>query len=122
MAATYTDLLNEALDDLVTSLGTISGLQIVTDPRNMRPPCAFVNAPTFTTPLMTNKRWKLVFPVQVLVPGPFNLDAQRTLLNLAAKIMGANLAVMEGRPTSLDVGGALYPAYELQIYMEAKSS
>jgi hypothetical protein len=71
---------------------------------------------------MTNKRWKLVFPVQVLVPGPFNLDAQRTLLNLAAKIMGANLAVMEGRPTSLDVGGALYPAYELQIYMEAKSS
>jgi hypothetical protein len=122
MAAAYTDLLNEALDDLVTSLGTISGLQVVTDPRNMRPPCAFVNAPTFTTPLMTNKRWKLVFPVQVLVPGPFNLDAQRTLLNLAAKIMGANLAVMEGRPTSLDVGGALYPAYELQIYMEAKSS
>ena len=122
MAAAYTDLLNEALDDLVTSLGTISGLQVVTDPRNMRPPCAFVNAPTFTTPLMTNKRWKLVFPVQVLVPGPFNLDAQRTLLNLAAKIMGANLAVMEGRPTSLDVGGALFPAYELQIYMEAKSS
>ena len=122
MAAAYTDLLNEALDDLVTSLGTISGLQVVTDPRNMRPPCAFVNAPTFTTPLMTNKRWKLVFPVQVIVPGPFNLDAQRTLLNLAAKIMGANLAVMEGRPTSLDVGGALYPAYELQIYMEAKSS
>ena len=122
MAAAYTDLLNEALDDLVTSLGTISGLQVVTDPRNMRPPCAFVNAPTFTTPLMTNKRWKLVFPVQVLVPGPFNLDAQRTLLNLAAKIIGANLAVMEGRPTSLDVGGELYPAYELQIYMEAKSS
>jgi hypothetical protein len=119
--AAYTDLLNTSLDDLATTLGTITGLQVVTDPRNMRPPCVFINAPSFETPLMTNKRWKLTFPVQLLVPGPFNLDAQRTLLNLCSLIMGKNVAVTEGRPTSLDIGGALYPAYELIINMEAKS-
>ena len=40
---TYTDLFNEGYDDLVAKLQTVSGLQVVNDPRNIVPPCVFVN-------------------------------------------------------------------------------
>ena len=43
----FTDLFNECLDDLAAKLATISGLQVVTDPRNLVPPCVFIDAPTF---------------------------------------------------------------------------
>jgi hypothetical protein len=116
MPTAYTDLLNKAVDDLATTLGTISpAITIVTDPRNMQPPCAFINAPSFTTPLMTNKR------IQLIVPGPFNLDAQRKLLNMTAQLLGKNVAITEGRPSSIEIGGALYPCYEVIINMEASS-
>jgi hypothetical protein len=82
MPTAYTDLLNKALDDLAATLNTITpAIPIVTDPRNIQAACAFINAPTFTTPLMKNKRIQLTFPIQLIVPGPFNLDAQRKLLN-----------------------------------------
>ena len=38
MPVAYTDLFNEALDDLSTFLATVTGLQVVTDPRNLVPP------------------------------------------------------------------------------------
>jgi hypothetical protein len=34
----YTDLFNEALDDLAAKLATVTGLVVVTDPRNIKPP------------------------------------------------------------------------------------
>ena len=43
----FTDLFNDCLDDLAAKLATISGLQVVTDPRNLVPPCVFIDAPTF---------------------------------------------------------------------------
>jgi hypothetical protein len=43
----YTDLFNEAIDDLATTLATISGLRVVTDPRNLNSNCCFIDAPTF---------------------------------------------------------------------------
>jgi hypothetical protein len=122
MPTAYTDLLNKAVDDLTATLNTISpAMTVVQDPRNMQPPCAFINAPSFTTPLMTNKRIQLQFPIQLIVPGPFNLDAQRKLLNMTAQLLGKNLAITEGRPSSIEIGGALYPCYEVIINMEASS-
>ena len=110
MPTAYTDLLNKAVDDLTATLNTISpAITVVQDPRNMQPPCAFINAPSFTTPLMTNKRIQLQFPIQLIVPGPFNLDAQRKLLNMTAQLLGKNVAITEGRPSSIEIGGALYP-------------
>jgi hypothetical protein len=40
---TYTDLFNEGYDDLVAKLQTVPSLQVVNDPRNIVPPCVFVN-------------------------------------------------------------------------------
>ena len=34
----YTDLFNEAIDDLSATLATISGLRVVTDPGKINPP------------------------------------------------------------------------------------
>jgi len=38
----YTDLFNNAMSALGTKLATATGLQVVTDPRNLRPPCVFI--------------------------------------------------------------------------------
>jgi hypothetical protein len=122
MPTSYTDLLNKALDNLATALTAISpAIPVVTDPRNIQGACAFINAPTFSTPLMKNKRIQLTFPIQLIVPGPFNLDAQRKLLNMTAQLLAANVAITEGRPTSIEIGGALYPCYEVIVNMEASS-
>lgn len=85
MPVAFTDLFNEALDDLAASLTTITGLQVVTDPRNLVPPCAFIDAPTFT--VFSNNVVEMTFPIRIITLGPGNLDAQRSLLNLASKVI-----------------------------------
>lgn len=88
MPVAFTDLFNEALDDLAASLNTITGLQVVTDPRNLVPPCAFIDAPTFT--VYSNNVVEMTFPIRIITLGPGNLDAQRSLLNLASKVITKN--------------------------------
>ena len=118
--AAYTDLLNEALDDLCTQLATITGIKVVNDPRNIQGTCVFVNAPSFTA--WNANIVKLAFPVQIIVPGPYNLDAQRTLMNIAALLLSSNVGVIDGKPTSLDIGGTVVPAFELNINLQAQTS
>ena len=43
-----TGLINEALDDLQTTLATITGVPAVRDPRNITPGCVLIGAPSFT--------------------------------------------------------------------------
>ena len=117
--AAFTDLFNKGLDGLAAKLATISGLQIVTDPRNLAPPCVFIDAPSF-------EAWnyniaKMTFPVRCIGLGPNNLDAQRTVLNLAARIMGANVGVTDGRPTIAIIGGTELPAYDLNINIQVQT-
>jgi hypothetical protein len=120
MPVAFTDLFNEALDDLTTKLGTITGLQVVNDPRNLVPPCAFIDAPTFEA--FNYNIVKMIFPVRVITLGPNNLDAQRSLLNLASKVLAANVGLTDGRPTIAMIGGADYPAYDLTITMQAQTA
>jgi hypothetical protein len=117
--AAFTDLFNEALDDLTASLTLVTGLQVVNDPRNLVPPCAFIDAPTFEA--FNFNIVKMTFPVRCITLGPNNLDAQRSLMNLAAKVLGAKVGVQDGRPTIAIIGGAEYPAYDLTITMQAQT-
>lgn len=115
----YTDLFNEAIDDLAATLGTISGLRVVTDPRNVAPNCVFIDAPSF-------EAWnyniaKMMFQVQVIGMGPGNLDALRPVLAICAQLLAKNIAVVSGRPTALDIGGAQVPAYDLTIALQAQT-
>lgn len=118
--AAYADLFNEALDDLTATLSTILNLQVVNDPRNIVPPCVFIDAPTFDA--FNYNIVKLTFPVKVIATGPANLDAQRTILNLCAQLLTKNVAVTTGSPTVLDLGGSILPAYDLSIAMQAQTS
>ena len=120
MPVAYTDLFNTALDGLTTTLQTILNLQVVNDPRNIVPPCAFIDAPSFVA--FNRNIVKLTFPVRLITLGPGNLDAQRSLMNMAAKVLAKNVAVTDGRPTIAIIGGSEMAAYDLTIEMQAQTS
>jgi hypothetical protein len=115
----YTDFLNEALDDLVDTLKTISGLRVVNDPRNIAPPCAFVDAPSIES--FNYNIVKMTFPVTLISNGPGNLDALRQLLNLTSSLVLKNIAVMSASPKVVTVGGADYAGFELIIPIQAQN-
>ena len=116
----YTDLFNEAIDDLRTTLATISGLPVAIDPRHITTSCVFIDAPTF-------EAWnynivRLDFPVEVIGSGPGNLDALRDILGIVASVLAKNVAVKSGQPTVVSIGGQDYPAYDLLISMQAQTA
>lgn len=115
----YTDLFNEAIDDLATSLGTITGLRVVTDPRNINPPCVFIDAPTFTA--YNANIADMTFPVQVISLGPANLDALRNVLAICAQLLVKNVAVTDGKPITLSVGGQDLAAYDVTVRMKVQA-
>ena len=120
MPVAFTDLFNEALDDLTATLTAVSGLQVVSDPRNLVPPCVFIDAPSFDA--WNYNIVKLMFPVKIITLGPANLDAQRSLLNIMSKVLAANIAVTDGRPTSTLIGGVEYPSYEVTANVQAQTA
>lgn len=113
------DFLNDAFDDLVTILQGITGLRVVDDPRNIAPPCAFVDAPTIES--FNYNIVKMNFPVTLISTGPGNLDALRQLLNLTGKLVIKNIAVMSASPKVITVGGQEFAGYELIIPLQAQN-
>lgn len=116
----YTDLFNEAIDDLATTLATISGLTVVTDPRNLQPPCVFLDAPSFEA--FNYNIAKVTFSCIILTMGPSNLDALRPALAIAAQLLNKQVAVTDGRPTQTMIGGVEYPSYSVNISLQAQTA
>lgn len=116
---TYTDLFNTAINNLSSFLGTVTGLRVVTDPRNLQPNCVLIQAPSFTA--WTNDAVRVTFPVTIVGVGPGNEDALRTILNTVSLVLGKNVAVTDGRPVTMDIGSTIAPAYELTIEMLAQA-
>lgn len=112
-----TGQLNSALGDLATKLGTISGLPVVRDPRNLTPGCALIQAPAFR--VLSPAVIELTVPVTLVSSGPGNQDALDQLLSLAAVVIAADVAVIEGRPVTVTIGGTDAPGYELTVRMKA---
>jgi hypothetical protein len=115
-----TGLFNEGLDDLATTLLTITNLPVVRDPRNISPGCVLIGAPTF-------EAWnyniaKMTVPVQIISSGPGNQDALDQLLTIASQLMAKNVAVTDGRPTSIEIGGTICPGYDLTIEMQVQTA
>lgn len=115
----YTDLFNEAIDDLAATLGTITGLPVVTDPRNILPGCVLLQAPTFEA--FNYNIVKMTFPVMIIGSGYGNLDALRALLSVAAKLLAKQVAVLDGRPDVAIIGGTEQPAYTCTISLQAQT-
>ena len=116
----YTDLFNEAIDDLRTTLATISGLPVATDPRHITTSCVFIDAPSFTA--WNYNFVKMDFPVKIIGRAPVNLDAIRDILGIAAAVLAKNVAVKSGQPSVTSIGGQDYPSYELIISMQAQTA
>ena len=114
----YDDLFNVTLDNLATVISTRTGLPVVTDPRNLRPPCVFLDAPRIQA--WSNAIAKMEFPVRVISLGPNNADAHRNLLNLMAKILTANIGMTDARPTVAIIGGTELPAYDCTVFIQAQ--
>lgn len=112
----YTDIFNVGLDELVTKLGTATGLRVVNDPRNISPPCIYVDGPDIEA--FSNKAAKMIFPVRVISLGPANLDAGRNLLEMIDKILLAGVGLLDARPSGVTIGGVEYAAYDLRINLE----
>lgn len=110
-----TDIFNGGFDDLVTKLGTISGLPVTvsSDPRNINPPCVLVDAPTFVMP--TNVIAQMDFVVKIIGIGVGDRKALSKLLELADKIRAAQIGLLDGRPSITPIGGLEFVSYDLTI-------
>lgn len=115
-----TGLINEALDDLATTLATISGVPAVRDPRNITPGCVLIGAPSFVA--FNYNIVELDVPLVVIGSGPGNQDALDQLLSIVALLIGKNVAVTRGAPSSVQIGGVDAPAYELTVKMQAQTA
>ena len=114
-----TGLFVEALDDLATTLATISGLPVVRDPRNLTPGCVVIQAPTWQS--FSSGIVQLTVPVTIVSSGPANRDALDQLLSIAATIIAKKVGNTNGRPVAVNIGGTDAPGYELTIEMQAQA-
>ena len=115
----YTDLFNTGLDSLATTMQTISGLPVVTDPRNILPGCVLIQAPSIDA--WSSRVAKMTFPVTVIGSGPGNLDALRALLAINAKLLDKKIGLTSAEPTTANIGGTEQPAYRCLIAIEVQS-
>jgi hypothetical protein len=118
----YTDLFNEAIDDVTATLVAVSGLRVVNDPTKLAPNCVYLDAPSFTTIAGNGNVIRMEFPVRIIGSGPAGLPILRSILGIAATVLGSKIIVMGGRPSSLEIGGAVYPCYDLDCAIQAQTA
>lgn len=107
------NLFKTGYDQLVTKLGTITGLRVFDDPRNINVPCCLVEAPAIE--MATNVVADMEFRVVIVGMGTGDNRTLDQLLDLADLVRAAQIGLTSARPTTVDYGGAAYPAYELTI-------
>lgn len=117
-----TGVLNEAMGDLRTTLTAVSGLRVVSDPTKIVPNCVFLDAPSFETIAGGGNIIKMTVPIRVIGSGTAGLPVLQNILSIVATVLGSSIVVMQGQPSMLEIGGAMYPAYDLQIAMQAQTS
>jgi hypothetical protein len=118
----YTDLFNEAIDDVTATLTAVSGLRVVNDPTKLVPNCVYLDAPNFTTTFGNGNIVRLEFPIKVIGSGPAGLPVLRSILSIVATVLGSSIIVMGGRPSSLEIGGAMYPYNDLDCAIQAQTA
>jgi hypothetical protein len=118
----YTDLFNKAIGDVTATLTAVSGLRVVTDPTKIVPNCVFLDAPSFETIAGNGNVVRVTFTVKIIGTGPAGLPVLQKLLNIAAAVLASKIIVMSGQPGAVEVGGATYPCYNLQMALQAQTA
>ena len=117
----YTDLFNEAIDDVAATLTAVTGLRVITDATKIVPNAVFIDAPSWTTQAGNGKVVEITFPIKIIGSGPAGLPVLRQILGIAAKVQTSAIIVMSGQPGSVEMGGATYPAYNLTMSLKSKA-
>lgn len=104
-------LLIDGWNHAITVLEGI-GLPVVSDPRNIQPPCIIVEPPSMR--VMSAYVSELDIPATVIAPPPGNREAALWLLEKADEIAEA-IMVTTGNPGSYTVSSTDLPAYLVNI-------
>ena len=115
----YTDILNEALDDLTATLTAVTGLRVVNDATKIVPNAVFLEAPSFTATTNAGNVLRVEFPIKVIGSGPAGLPVLRSIMEIVSTVIGSTIVVIGGRPSSLEIGGQVYPCYDLDCALAA---
>jgi hypothetical protein len=115
-------LLVNGIDTLTATLTAVSGLRVVNDPTKLVPNCVFLDAPSFTTIAGNGNVVRMDFPIKVIGSGPAGLPVLKSILGIVESVLSSSIIVMAGRPSSLDIGGALYPCYDLDCAIQAQTA
>lgn len=117
----YTDLFNEAIDDVAATLTAVTGLRVVNDATKIVPNAVFIDAPSWTSQAGNGKVIEMTFPIKVIGSGPAGLPVLRQILSICAKVQTSAIIVMSGDPGSVEIGGATYPAYNMTMSLKAQA-
>ena len=100
-------------DNVVDKLQTITGLRVVDDPRNLNPPCAFVDAPVIR--MNSNLVFYMTFTINIIGIGPGDYKCLSQLLELADLVRRAQIGLTDVRPAVTTIGTQEFASYELTI-------
>ena len=117
----YTDLFNEAIDDVTATLTAVTGLRVVVDATKIVPNCVFLDAPSWETVAGNGNIVQMSFPIKVIGSGPAGLPVLRQILGICALVQSSAIIVMSGQPGAVEVGGATYPAYNMTMSLKAQT-
>ena len=112
MTATV-DAFKLGYDNVVDKLQTITGLTVYDDPRNLNPPCAFVDAPVIR--MNSNLVFDMTLTVRIIGIGPADYQCLSRLLTLADLVRRAQIGLTDVRPAVTTIGSQDYASYELTI-------
>ena len=104
-------MLQEAVDVIQAGL-TAAGIVAATDPRNIKPPCALIDPPSFV--VVNPHMISTTTIVHLIAPGPGNRDAAKLLMQLADDAVAA-INVVSGSPSTTTVGSSDFPSYDLTV-------
>ena len=117
-----TGLLNCAMADLKATLSTVAVLRVISDPTKIVPNCVFLDAPSFETIAGSGNIIRMTIPVRVIGSGAAAQGVLENILSIVATVLSSSVVIMSGQPSSLEIGGATYPAYDLQMAMQAQTA
>jgi len=119
----YTDLFNTTITTVKDKLEQVAGLAVIDNPQNaagMVNGFVLMQAPSFEA--FNANVATVTFELQIVLPGQGNLAALQAGLDIAADLMDLNIAVLSGRPSAVEIGGAESPAYTLTFRIGATTT
>jgi hypothetical protein len=115
-------LLVNGIDSITATLTAVSGLRVVNDATKITPNCVFLDAPSFTTFAGNGNVVRMDFPIKIIGSGPAGLPVLKSILAIVESVLASSIIVMAGRPASIEMGGAIYPCYDLDCAIQAQTA